>query len=136
MSDKYLDKPGLAHFWARIKAFFTGLDVRVTALEQNSLLLNATTGAGLYAQLSGMLATQDGWPGVVCFISNDALKLLTGNTTLTANVHGVITRASSTRFRVFGMYGDTGYIMYWAFDITSAGAITPLTVYRLQGTAM
>lgn len=102
----------------------------------NSLVLTATTGSTLYTQLNALPVSPENGAGVTCYISNGSMKLMTGKTELTATLHGVITRASTTRFRVFGMYGDTGYLMYWAFDITSAGVITPLTVYRLQGTAM
>lgn len=102
----------------------------------NSLVLTGTTGAALYAQLNALPISPTNGAGVTCYIANAPMKLLTGNTALTSMLHGVITRMNSTRFRVFGMYGDTGYVMYWTFDITSAGAITPMTVYKLQGTAM
>ena len=102
----------------------------------NSLVLTATTGSGLYTQLNALPASPDNGAGVPCYMSNAALKLLTGNTNLSGAFHGVITRASTTRYRTFGMYADTAYIMYWAFDIASNGTITPLTVYKLQGTAM
>ena len=102
----------------------------------NSLILTASTGAAMYTQLNALPVTPSNGAGVTCYIGNAALKLLTGKSALTSVLHGVITRINSTRFRVFGMYGDTGYVMYWALDITSAGAITPMTVYRLQGTEL
>jgi hypothetical protein len=35
MSQKFLNKPGFAHFWERLRVLFGGLDTRVTALEQS-----------------------------------------------------------------------------------------------------
>lgn len=102
----------------------------------NSLVLTAATGTALYTQLNALPISPTNGAGVTCYINNGALNLLTGKTGISGVLHGVITRVSTTRFRVFGMYGDTGYIMYWVFDITSAGAITPMTVYKLQGTTM
>ena len=101
----------------------------------NSLVLTATTGAALYTQLSALPASPTNGAGVTCYMSNPSLLLLTGKTGLSGALYGIITRLSSARFHVFGLYANT-YLMYWSFDITSAGAITPATVYKLQGTAM
>lgn len=103
----------------------------------DSVVLTATddTVAEIYDKLSALPVTQTDGGCVSCYLANAPLKLLTGKTGLSSVLFGTIMRATSTRFRIFGMYGDTGYMMYWAVDVTSS-TITPMTVYKLQGTAM
>lgn len=101
----------------------------------NGLLLTESTGSALYTQLNALPITPANGSGVTCYISNASLLQMTGLSGLSGAVYGVITRLSSTQFHVFGLYANA-YLMYWSFNITSAGAITPNTVYKLQGTAM
>lgn len=101
----------------------------------NSLSLTAGTASALYTQLNELPVSPTNGAGVTCYMSNPSLLLLTGKTGLSGALYGMITRLASSRYHVLGLYANS-YIMYWSFDITSAGAITPSTVYKVQGTAM
>lgn len=103
----------------------------------NGLVLTTSdnTLAKIYAKLDAMLVTPANGAGVPCWIAAAAMNLLTGGKATSSELHGIITKVSSTVYRIFGMYGVTGYMMYWGVTVTSS-AITPNTVYRLQGTAM
>lgn len=103
----------------------------------DSVVLTASdnTVAKIYAKLSALPITPDNGAGVTCWITAAAMNLLTGGKVTSSELTGVIVRTADTAYRIFGMYGLTGFMMYWGVTVTST-AITPNTVYKLQGTAM
>lgn len=91
--------------------------------------------SAIYNKLNALPLSPANGAGVPCHISPNAMNLLTGGKATSAELVGLITRTSTNGYRIFGMYGATGYMMYWSVTVTNS-AITPNTVFKLQGTAM
>lgn len=91
--------------------------------------------SAIYNKLNALPLSPANGAGVPCHISPNAMNLLTDGKVTSAELVGLITRTSTNGYRIFGMYGATGYMMYWAVTVTNS-AITPNTVFKLQGTAM
>lgn len=94
-----------------------------------------STVSAIYNKLSALPLSPANGAGVPCHISPNAMNLLTGGKVTSAELVGLITRTSTNGYRIFGTYGATGYMMYWSVTVTNS-AITPNTVFKLQGTAM